>query len=377
MNRQKILFCDQDEALPSAPPWAMLPLNLAAALAKRGHEVYAPLPKHQHARLWKESINFVGSVQELEGTFDIVQGHKSLRQARKTTEIAEKLKARPFQWVINNIFMSWNDVFYAVRYELPILIFQRNRTLGHLLGLVPRSLRVPKKDLPQLIVPTRYLKDELTNTGLEPNTISIAPLWVNTNLFSPIDKETRDSLKKKLGLRKKVILLFGGYTALRGINTTIKMFDIIKKEKNDVQLVFGLWNAPNPFQGYLNLGLRTDLFNIINLADVVCVLPRCTHQMRTMPSTLMEAMSCGRAVVSTNVEGIPELIDNGRDGILIDYEKEWQVVQESARVVIELLENDTMRQELGKNAREKMVAKYAIEHAAKCFESIYMSALEE
>lgn len=373
----KILFCDQEKTSSSAPPWARLSLNLAAALGKRGHEVYASLPKYQFPLdTWKENIIFIRSLKELGGKFDIVQGHDSLRNAKRTTEIANRMNAHPFQWVVSNIFLSWNDFFYMVRHELPILISRRKRFLGHLAGLAPRSLRVPKNNLPQLIVPTGYLKNELADAGINPNTISIVPLWVDTNLFSPIDKETRDGLKKKLNLRKRVVLFFGGYTALRGINTTIKMFDIIKKGENDIQLIFGLWNAPNPFKGYVNLGLRMDLYNIINLADVICIPLRGTHQMRSTPSTLLEAMSCARAVVSTNVAGISEIIDTGHDGILVNWETESQVVQESARVVIELLENDAMVQELGKNAREKMLARYTIDHVAECFESVYKRALD-
>lgn len=373
----KILFCDQEETSSSAAPWARLSLNLAAALGKRGNEVYAPLPKYQFPlRTWKESMTFVRSLKELEEKFDIVQGHNSLRSAKRTTEIANRMKARPFQWVVGNIFLSWNDFFYMVRHELPILIARRKRFLGHLVGLAPRSLRVPKNNLPQLIVPTEYLKNELADAGIKPNTISIVPLWVDTSLFSPIDEETRDDLKKKLDLKKRVILSFGGYTALRGIDTTIKMFDIIKKEKSDIQLIFGLWNASNPFKEFVNLGLRMDLYRIINLADVICIPMRSTHQMRSTPSTLLEAMSCARAVVSTNVEGISEIIETGHDGVLINYETESQVVQEGARVVIELLENDAMIHELGKKAREKMLARYTIDHVAKCFESVYERALD-
>jgi glycosyltransferase involved in cell wall biosynthesis len=36
-----------------------------------------------------------------------------------------------------------------------------------------------------------------------------------------------------------------------------------------------------------------------------------------IPNVLLEAMSCGVPVVSTNVSGIPELIDDGRNGLLI------------------------------------------------------------
>jgi len=373
----KIFFCDQ--ASSSAPPWANLSLNLAGTLVKRGHDVYALFPKYQFPlHMWEGKINFIKNLNELKDTFDIVQGHVSLRNAKRTTEIANKTNARPFQWVTSELFLSWSDAYYMIRHELPILMRRRKRFLGHLTGLCPVSLRIPKKDLPRIIVPSTYLKNELTNSGVNPNTISRIPLHVDTNLFSPLDEENRNNLKKKLNLKKKkVVLFFGGYTALRGINTTIKMFDIVKKKTGDTQLIFALWNAPDPFRGFVNFGLRNDLYNIINLADVVCIPLRSTNQMLSTPSTLLEAMSCGRAVVSTNVAAVPEIIKSYHDGILIDYVTESQVVHDSARVIIELLENDDMREELGKNARARILAEHTMNHIAKCFESIYERALDE
>lgn len=375
----KILFCDQIIGSSSASSWASLSLNLAGTLIKRGHEVYAPIQKHQFLfNTWEKKISFIRNLEELEGEIDIVQGHASLRSSYRTTEIANKTKSRPFQWVINELFLSWNDFYYMVRHELPILIRRRKRSLGHLAGLAPRSLRIPKNNLPKLIVPAEYLKNELTNLGINSNNVFIIPLPVDTNLFSPVDEETRNNLKEKLNITGKVVLFFGGYTALRGIDTTIKMFDIVKKKIKDTQLIFALWNAPNPFRGYVNLGLRRrDLYDAINLADVVCIPFRGTHQMRCTPSTLLEAMSCARAVVSTNVAGVPEIIKSYREGILIDYTSDSQVVKESARAVIELLENDAMRQELGENARKRILTEHAIDHVATCFESVYESALDE
>lgn len=372
----RILFCDQEQTSSSAPHWARLSLNLADQLGKRGHDVYAPLPTYQFPlNPWAERITFFKNPRELKEKFDIVQGHVSLRNAKRTIEIANKVNAQPFQWIVSDLFLSWDNFYYMIRHELPIIMRRRKRFLGHLAGLAPGSLRVPKNNLPRLIVPTVYLKNELTNSGVNPDTISIIPLPVDTNLFSPVDEEIRDDLKKKLNLRKKVVLFFGGYTALRGIDTTIKMFSIVEKKIKNVQLIFALWNASNPFKGYLNLGLRRDLYNIINLADVVCMPLRGTHQMRTTPSTLLEAMSCARAVVSTNVAAIPEIINHNYDGILVNYGNDSQVAQETAEAVIELLKNDVLREELGKNARSKILTKYNLNIIAKSFEQVCQTAL--
>ena len=67
------------------------------------------------------------------------------------------------------------------------------------------------------------------------------------------------------------------------------------------------------------------------------------------PISVIEAMAMGMLVVSTNVGGIPYLIQNGKNGILVhpNYEKEM------AKAVEALLTNTTSSKDLSKNARLK------------------------
>jgi glycosyltransferase involved in cell wall biosynthesis len=64
-------------------------------------------------------------------------------------------------------------------------------------------------------------------------------------------------------------------------------------------------------QGELSVAYRA--------ADVVCLPCRLLPNDRDgIPNVLVEAMACGTTVVSTAVSAIPELIDDGRNGLLVD-----------------------------------------------------------
>ncbi|MDZ4756760.1 MAG: glycosyltransferase family 4 protein [Bacteroidota bacterium] len=67
------------------------------------------------------------------------------------------------------------------------------------------------------------------------------------------------------------------------------------------------------------------------------------------PVSLIEAMSLGLPVVSTNVGGMPYLIENGVDGILVEKDKPEQM----AAAIISLLENNDKAITIAKNARQK------------------------
>lgn len=76
-----------------------------------------------------------------------------------------------------------------------------------------------------------------------------------------------------------------------------------------------------------------------------------------MPVVLLEAMAYGLAIVTTNVGGIPQLIDHGVDGYIC---KPGDIC-DMAEKVIELLENDARRASFGNAAREKAIAHFGLE----------------
>lgn len=69
-----------------------------------------------------------------------------------------------------------------------------------------------------------------------------------------------------------------------------------------------------------------------------------------IPVALMEAMASRCAVVSTRVSGIPELIEDQRDGLLVQPQQPGQLAEALQR----LLEDAALRQRLGDSARTRV-----------------------
>lgn len=74
------------------------------------------------------------------------------------------------------------------------------------------------------------------------------------------------------------------------------------------------------------------------------------------PNSLIEAMAMKLPVVSTNVTGIPEILEDGVSGILVPPNDESAL----AGAIVKLIENDNLRKELGKNARKRVEERFDI-----------------
>jgi len=91
-----------------------------------------------------------------------------------------------------------------------------------------------------------------------------------------------------------------------------------------------------------------------------------------LPVALMEAMAAGRAVVSTRVAGIPELIEDGVSGVLVAPGDE-----EALADAIERLARDpASRTALGRKARERVVQRFRLSRNTRAFAQLFDESAE-
>ena len=71
--------------------------------------------------------------------------------------------------------------------------------------------------------------------------------------------------------------------------------------------------------------------------------------------SLLEAMSCGCPVVTMATCAIPEIINHGENGFLVNSQ------QEVNQYTKELFSNEELRKSMGEKARETILDKFSIE----------------
>jgi len=98
------------------------------------------------------------------------------------------------------------------------------------------------------------------------------------------------------------------------------------------------------------LGVIDNVQDYMNAFDIVALF----SQREGMPNVILEAMAAGKAIVATNVGGIPELLDRGRAGILIDPDREEQAME----TLRQLIQDRALREKYGHRSRQQVLMNY-------------------
>ena len=197
---------------------------------------------------------------------------------------------------------------------------------------------------------------------------------------------SKDLLRRKLNfpLDKILVVNISAIEYVKGIDIIIKAIRLLieKYQQNNFQIIHvgGMRsNSEANFQ-YINklkslqkellgnskyfkwLGKRDDIDNILSACDIYI------HPSRAegMPTTIMEAFSANLPTIGSRVGGIPEIIENGKNGLLIEPENEFQL----ADSLNYLISNKILRVEMGNKAFSSVKKNWNLERqVAKMIEA--------
>jgi glycosyltransferase involved in cell wall biosynthesis len=112
------------------------------------------------------------------------------------------------------------------------------------------------------------------------------------------------------------------------------------------------------------LGLRTDVADLIDSLDVAV----CCSDSEGSPLSVMEYMEAAKPVVATRVGGVPDLIDDGMHGLLV----EPRDPDGLAAAVAALLRDRDRAAQLGSRARERRRRVFDLDVTVRALESLYL-----
>jgi glycosyltransferase involved in cell wall biosynthesis len=135
------------------------------------------------------------------------------------------------------------------------------------------------------------------------------------------------------------------------------LFDLTKKLQLERSIDFRGWVEHKDLDGYYEK------------ASIVVVPSICPEN---FPTVCNEAMSAGRPVIGTRVGGIPEIIDDGVNGYLVETENPEQI----ATNVVKLFSEENLLKEFGRNARKK-AQEFSLEKHVANLEKVYEEVIQK
>jgi len=121
-----------------------------------------------------------------------------------------------------------------------------------------------------------------------------------------------------------------------------------------------------PYVHYL--GRREDISALLAISEVV-VLP--SYYREGVPRVLLEAGALGKPMVTTDMPGCREVVQDGENGLLVPIRNGDAL----AEAIEKLLENKKERKRMGKKSAELVRQKFALESVCSAYAKIYKQVL--
>lgn len=172
--------------------------------------------------------------------------------------------------------------------------------------------------------------------------------------------------------REARLLLLGRLHRQKGIDIALKALESLKQEDWTLDIV-----GSGEEEGKIKELIKNyDLDGKVKLypatADVPEVLKN--HDIMLVPSrweglgiVIMEAMTAGRVVIGSRVGGIPELIEDGKTGFLVEPENS----DELAKQILYCLNNRESCREVAENARKYAMDNFGVGGMVEAYLGIY------
>jgi len=199
---------------------------------------------------------------------------------------------------------------------------------------------------------------------------------------SGVDIEKFNYRKEKPGTIK--VVLASRLQSDKGVYEFINAVKIFKRETVDVEFYLaGMVDVHNPsaidqgiikkwqLDGYVEwLGHVVDMPKMMHDAHIVC-LP---SYREGLPKVLLEAASCGRPLVATNVPGCREIVIDGYNGFLVPPQDHIGLYN----AIKKLIEDKRIREKMGMNGRTLVENNFSInkicDETIKVYEKMLLEA---
>lgn len=321
--------------------------------------------KRIHAPMEIGEIPFMLGLKKalLQEDFEIIHSHEFFQFCSIISLRAAKQQDLPFILTQHSYKKPLNKSL-----RIPYLI--NERTIG----------KYVMKRADKIIALTPLVKDYLIKHNIPRKNIQVITTGVPIERYSP---NIKSALKRFVPDNEKVILFVGRLTENKGVVNLLKAFQKVKACQDNVRLVI-VGKGEMEFElkklaKQLGVEKNTVFIRYVPQKDMpaiyagaeVFVLP--TLYKEPFGIAALEALSSGVPVVASNLGGLSLIVKNGDVGYLTKPGD----IEEISSIIIQLLENEQLRRNLARRAREWAILEFSWENKAKEVLRTYEKALAE
>ena len=192
----------------------------------------------------------------------------------------------------------------------------------------------------KFICPSKFYMNKFIEFGIPKEKVVHIPNFVDVSKFNP-NYEHED-----------YFVYFGRLSEEKGINTLIKSMKYVNKSKliivgtGPIEKELKEFVVKENIKNVEFVGFKTgnELENIIKKSRFI-VIP--SEWYENAPMSIIEAMAYGKAVLGSNIGGIPEFIEDNHTGMIFNTKDEIDL----ASKINYLIDQEKQTIEMGKNAR--------------------------
>jgi glycosyltransferase involved in cell wall biosynthesis len=352
-------------------------INLSSGLKKEGHRSVIgcfsyPNKARPDIAAKAQSLGLETVIFELKNKFDFFCAHTIAAYCKKNNiALIHSHGYKP------SLFCLTLKMFYRMPYVVTChLWYVRNARLQIYVFLEKISMLFASR----VIGVSEEITGQLQKAGIRNNKLKTILNGIDLAVSGTAEPYDETRLRSSLGLRKNSFIIgsLGRLTEQKDYGTFIRAAAELLKERQDIEFIIAgngeLQANLAEFSQQLGiadrvhlLGFRDDKEALLRLMDIFVL----SSLDEGLPIAMLEAMGLRLPVIVTKVGGIPKVIKNGENGILIEKQNPLQL----AEAILLLINNDHMKESLGDNAfktvrdrysNERMTAEYIEEYRKAC-----------
>lgn len=392
-------------AYPKEPGDSTAPFMdaIVRGLARRGHDVDVVVPHHPQFRYRDgEGVRFFpyryspfawlspwGFGQTFDSTARVraqvlallpsigLSLHRAIT-ARLATQLYDLVHAH---WILPN---GWIASSVAKRIVVPVVVTSHGTdiAMAERHPLLASIARRTFRHVAAVSATSDDLRRRAIDLGADPQSATTTYIGVDTDVFAP--RPARREMRQLLGAQDNALLVVsvGRLASCKGFEHLIDAASRLQQVKlaivGDGELRPELERLvrASSVQVVLTGSMPHDrVADVLAAADVVVVPSVVDNRGRvdTTTSTALEALASGRALIATSVGGIPEVVRDGENGLLVAQKDPVAL----AAAIDRLRVDPELRQRLAMRARESAVERLSWDAAIDAFERTFERAIAD